>query len=47
MTHAYEEKTVDPQSPAERLTVPEPRGESDALADPAFDLEPTIVLGRE
>ncbi|MFD6071388.1 MULTISPECIES: hypothetical protein [Amycolatopsis] len=43
MTHAIE----DPQSSTERVTVPEPRGEADALEDPVFELEPTIVLGRE
>ncbi|MEU3767860.1 hypothetical protein AB0E55_22640 [Amycolatopsis keratiniphila] len=43
MTHAIE----DPQSSTERVTVPEPRGETDALEETALDLEPTIVLGRE
>ncbi|MFE6616143.1 hypothetical protein [Amycolatopsis sp. NPDC057786] len=43
MTHAYE----DPESTAERVTVPEPRGENDALEETALELEPTIVLGRE
>ncbi|WET82765.1 hypothetical protein P3102_16900 [Amycolatopsis sp. QT-25] len=47
MANAYEEKTIDLQSPADRLTVPKPRGESDAMDEWALDLEPTIVLGRE
>ncbi|MFI0797565.1 hypothetical protein SAMN04489729_1180 [Amycolatopsis lurida] len=43
MTHAIE----NPQSSTERVTVPEPRGEADALEDTVLELEPTIVLGRE
>ncbi|MGY6653284.1 hypothetical protein ACXIZN_14045 [Amycolatopsis sp. TRM77291] len=43
MTQAIEE----PQSSTERVTVPEPRGEADALDEMAIELEPTIVLGRE
>lgn len=48
MTHAYEEKTIESQSPSGRIGAPESRGEADAVPEePALELEPTIVLGRE